>query len=1569
MRKTRLFLISLCVLMLATALFAQDETPTALPTETPTQLPTETPLPTATPLPTETATLTPTLTPTLTTAPTLTATPVEVIPTLESISATATLATIEVISPTATSVSVEIISLTEIAEEEIEIVPVVSSTATSSPTLTAIPAISATVTATATLTQTATAIPFVNEPALMTLVTDDFELGELFLWTASKNWSFAQVESGTVLQSTAGVDPLTFAQTNMLDVSATIRVQLNGGSMAMHLRESGAGRYSLSLNANGILALYRDTTLLEGTSLAPLETEWHTLTLSVIGDILRVKVDDVTLLAVQDPSPLSAGGVSIASVDGSPLRVDDFELAVPMELVPSSSILEVVSGTSTPTMTPIIQTLTENDLDLVFSDNFTNGDLSDWMLNSSWGIGYSPTDYIAEIHTNDKGVVISQPISNSSIEARFVVRSGSVRFYLRDSEAGQYIAEYDPSGQIGLYRNGILLDSMNVSSQANWDMKTIRFSSLYNRLIVTLDNIIILDHIDNDPLPAGQTAIAGYFTMNDSQSVLYVEKLTVWADEVIEVNILQQLQGQSLLQQQPPPLQLLNITAGQPLDNHIVYAVWKDGTVRENIYVREITSDPTAEGTLLIARNGSIEALPKLSPGGNRLVFMSSKGGDNDSNQNLYRIDLTQQTQFPIPETSWVPLTTNESLTYKSNNASWSPNGGQIAYQSNHEGIWKIYIMNADGTGKRRLTNNDASISEYEPTWSPDGSQIAYAATMFGGGCPDFNIYVNSSTIPEGGTCTELLAKAIVTQAGNDQTPAWSPDGQFIAYTTYRDAGSPDIFVHTIGTSETNDVNLTINASSDFLNSEPAWSTDGTSLILSAQVQFYERIYKINLNIQDAMISVINTDWSTTGMVSPFEFRIPYGYPNWTPLAQPPIQIVGTINSPTVVVSYQDGDADLYIANGSILTTLTDTTTFEDNPVFSPDGTRIAFERNNAIYTINVDGTGDSLFVSNGSEPTWSPDGTRIAFVRGSNIHIGYTVGTVDEWQLTNHTASRASDPAFSPDGRWIAYTQGDDFYLVDGQCSRMASEYTGNYQTCMYQNFTGSDNRVFSTPAWHPYFAKLSNNELAIIIDDELYVITTSFTDEEFPRPNGIAGEIQFTNNSDTELSPVWSSDGTEINFVSDRNGFPSVFKVLRSDGNDTNSLEIIRAAETPDIMRYVPCPDPNDYNLLAASNVDLNTRISCFWGYRGIMFTAVYHETSDNRMIGYDEIEAEINRLALEGKLGNFATYGPMSNNEAFADFNIQFSHRYLFSKAIVNGMINEINQGENPIFYFPSNFSCTVDRQDCENDNEIYGPNPGWLGQVAYLYQCPIYDARGNDNQSDSPIIVERDGRPPRQVFACIDRTFYNELSVVGTTGPNWLKGYRDIFPHLYSAIFDAIVDNFDILRGGIGTRAANREITASDNTKNTWIFVTLINPDVCEMIENAYMRQLERPEGTKIEDGKIINRGFYTKPVTSLTPVFDEYPPRVTIGLPGTGTAYDSAIGLNSDVIHVHLLNLEFNGEGTLVSMKWTSQVFDSPILDDITYTTYPPNRASNYPSNPNTTFEYIFGNYTLTPSCS
>ena len=48
---------------------------------------------------------------------------------------------------------------------------------------------------------------------------------------------------------------------------------------------------------------------------------------------------------------------------------------------------------------------------------------------------------------------------------------------------------------------------------------------------------------------------------------------------------------------------------------------------------------------------------------------------------------------------------------------SWSPDGGRIAFDSLRDGNGEIYVMNADGSGQTRLTDNPAS--DGSPSWSP----------------------------------------------------------------------------------------------------------------------------------------------------------------------------------------------------------------------------------------------------------------------------------------------------------------------------------------------------------------------------------------------------------------------------------------------------------------------------------------------------------------------------------------------------------------------------------------------------------------------------------------------------------------------------------------------------------------------------------------------------------------------------------------------------------------------------------------------------------------------------------
>lgn len=71
----------------------------------------------------------------------------------------------------------------------------------------------------------------------------------------------------------------------------------------------------------------------------------------------------------------------------------------------------------------------------------------------------------------------------------------------------------------------------------------------------------------------------------------------------------------------------------------------------------------------------------------------------------------------------------------------WSPDGTKVAFLSDRDEVanpqWagdfvaEIYVMNADGTNARRITNN--VFDEYDPTWSPDGRKLVYTREGQGG--------------------------------------------------------------------------------------------------------------------------------------------------------------------------------------------------------------------------------------------------------------------------------------------------------------------------------------------------------------------------------------------------------------------------------------------------------------------------------------------------------------------------------------------------------------------------------------------------------------------------------------------------------------------------------------------------------------------------------------------------------------------------------------------------------------------------------------------------------------------
>jgi Tol biopolymer transport system component len=258
---------------------------------------------------------------------------------------------------------------------------------------------------------------------------------------------------------------------------------------------------------------------------------------------------------------------------------------------------------------------------------------------------------------------------------------------------------------------------------------------------------------------------------------------------------------------------------------------------------------------------------------------------------------------------------------------------GKIVFQSGRDGNNEIYLMNADGTGLTRLTNNPAS--DTQPALSPDGARIAFTSNRDGNN----DIYVMNA---DGTGLTRLT-----NNPASDSQPVFSPDGTLIAFTSNRD-GRNQIYVMNALTGA-GQTNLSNNTASD---DQPAFSRNG-------------RIGFVRFHNATRNIVIMNANG--TGQTNLTNNTASNGGPVFGP------------DGRIAFHSDRDGNNEIYLMNadGTGVLRLTNNPANDQRPAFSPDGTTIIFTTdrsgNQEIDVTNTNATSSALnLTTNPAADDWA---------------------------------------------------------------------------------------------------------------------------------------------------------------------------------------------------------------------------------------------------------------------------------------------------------------------------------------------------------------------------------------------------------------------------------------------------------------------------------------------------------------------------------------------------------------------------------------------------------------------
>jgi Tol biopolymer transport system component len=238
----------------------------------------------------------------------------------------------------------------------------------------------------------------------------------------------------------------------------------------------------------------------------------------------------------------------------------------------------------------------------------------------------------------------------------------------------------------------------------------------------------------------------------------------------------------------------------------------------QDLYVVEVDGSVKR----LLTRNVSESSLA-WSPDGRKIAFVRMRAGVHDVYVTHADGSGTRRIARGVRESGDTYLGPGPS-------PAWSPDGRKIAFISNRTGTSEIYVMNADGSGQRRLTRNTAS--EFAPVWSPDGTKIAFERRRGDHWAYNDDIYVMNA---DGSGLRKLTHSP-----ADDFGAVWSPDGRKIFFVSQRD-GEDEIYV--MNADGSGQRNLTRNRAND---SAPTVSPDGRTIAFVSTRDGRQEVFVMN---------------------------------------------------------------------------------------------------------------------------------------------------------------------------------------------------------------------------------------------------------------------------------------------------------------------------------------------------------------------------------------------------------------------------------------------------------------------------------------------------------------------------------------------------------------------------------------------------------------------------------------------------------------------------------------------------------------------------------------------------